>query len=721
MTSSRMMRVLSFVVWVMSTSSSVARAAEPCDELDAETKGTVPETPEGLRAAAQALNALIARCSAMAKQASTDRVPIVARILGASVRRQIDIANKMKAIKAAPEGAAPSSPLPKKRTPAAPAPNESSLPNRSATPATPATTRVNRNLPAAQPQAPKATESEQQARFAIDAAKQTWQGWRDALKQAQDEARRKLVTPFYVIAAANYLEAMVLWGELQSRDYTEILTPLIGDTNARAGLEIAVNGSRIRRLLEDPEKTKALERYIETSFKLGRSVPPERSAALKQAIDAKFSDETLEALTTAWGHQHAVALVNELTALADVGERIVSEHGSGKSMLVVTAGEGSCAKRFTDHLSEDLRTLYAERLQVVNVVEPVQTPAAFDAQLAHKLNESARTKSCNECDRALGVYVRRIDGNRLGVDGRLLFAGAKSPLALDEQRVVSCDDVESPVLIASAIFKALLEKVASRHRTASLFTHNAVEIQLECADSAENIRFGCGSFKRRLAPEVRTRPLAIRNGCSTETATALQLAIKQLGYPNALREARAGDPQLVLTHEGAAPPLPERCRASLSVGGEEYLHLWAQVLATNRPDEEALDRVRNAKTGDRLAMCLGSYYQATREATLARSEPIKLMPTPWIPALLAPGLPLVLDDNRGNDWAGYTWMGADALALASTIGFAFWSIDRRNAAAGDAKHDLSTANAYFTTSVISATIFAASHLTSLLVFGFRGR
>jgi hypothetical protein len=171
----------------------------------------------------------------------------------------------------------------------------------------------------------------------------------------------------------------------------------------------------------------------------------------------------------------------------------------------------------------------------------------------------------------------------------------------------------------------------------------------------------------------------------------------------------------MLRRIAAAPPLSERCEASLQFAGEEYLHAWADILASHGPEESVLDRASSARTGDRLALCLAGYYYRA-SAPVDQGQSSSRLPR-WVPALLAPGLPLLMDDQPSNDGIGYAWMGGDALALAGSVGFAFLSIDRRNAAAATPSRDLGTANAYLNASLISGAVFLASHVTSALVFG----
>lgn len=121
--------------------------------------------------------------------------------------------------------------------------------------------------------------------------------------------------------------------------------------------------------------------------------------------------------------------------------------------------------------------------------------------------------------------------------------------------------------------------------------------------------------------------------------------------------------------------------------------------------------------GDEAGSHVADVLRATRGRAACREAKFEPPRHILAQALLAPGLPLLTDSDVANDWKGYTWIAADATALASTIVFAFLAIDQRNATADNPSHDLTRANVYLAISSGSFVAWATSRVLSAVTFG----
>jgi hypothetical protein len=572
------------------------------------------------------------------------------------------------------------------------------------------------------PPPPPASAGSIQARAALQESEAAWRRVLTVLEGLEDKASRRKVLPHYVMAATTYLQALTLWGDPNKAKYVEILAPVVQDEDARASLDISVSGARLHKMLADPATAKALTQYVETSINLGRSVPPERAQKMKEAVQKGFSKDGLDNLITAWGQQQAEALASDLNQLASVGEQLSQKPDESREtrLVLVTAssappdasGIATCTDEVVSSLEKQLKVIYGPHLAPVVELGTLTgvTPGVFTSNLKGEL---AKAK-CAQCDGAIGILATP-EGSGVRLDTAFVFPGtAAKPVGLERSRFVDCSVPEAAVLAAGSMFKELLENRTLIHDAhPPLFASRRLYMD---AGSVPSPTLACGSAETLPAKNPGRRGIAIQGKCNDTTTDALRDVLKQQSKIGIIAKPESGD--LVITLEQKSSV---KCEAKVTVGGNEYFHpsVETKTPAQDTEVDRTEARSHNAAAGDRLAMCLAGYYFEVRGRETPPITVVKARTPGFTQALLAPGTPLLDDADKSNDWAGYTWLVGDSVALASSIGFAFASINARNAVADHPSQDLNTANAFLAISLSSALVVVASRVVSVSSFGFK--
>lgn len=591
------------------------------------------------------------------------------------------------------------------------------------------------DAPLATSQPKVATPAEAQAASALDASRAAWQAARDALGACQAAATHEApktcqeLRSVYVMAAMVYLEVLTLWSTPTTQEYVEILAPVVGDSAACARIGVSGSAARLRADLADPQTGEAIRRYVLASAELGRSISPERAQALEAAVGRNFSGDALENLVRVWGMQHVEALAHDINELAGTADKVRAQNATKKKLLVLIssteATPSTCAAKVVATLQEQLKVLYpqgmycatddsrtigacgsAKFVQRAPATESSETgDDAFGEWLRRQLDQARHDPTCPECDGALGLRLRD-DNGALEMGARFVFPGERRAKPLASRRRIDCGTKTAPLLAAQGIFKDLVEHLAIVYDSAPAFFSVSAPVVVD-ASSADPVPIGCGSFATPLPRDVAIRLVELRGSCDGDLTKSLRVA---LGEANALASPSSGGAILQLQ------AAPGRCNAAIEVAGRRYQNSWAESSRAAADDElsKASANARNLKAGAELAMCVARFLAWS--SAPPREQPPARRAT-WLDAALAPGLPLLNDESKNNDWIGYTWIAGDSALLLGAVGVGVAAINERNAAARDPSRGLQPANDLLTVSAGLALGFVASRVTSVLFFG----
>jgi len=231
-------------------------------------------------------------------------------------------------------------------------------------------------------------------------------------------------------------------------------------------------------------------------------------------------------------------------------------------------------------------------------------------------------------------------------------------------------------------------------------------------------------------------PVSVTGTCDPELDRRFRARLTA-GYGVVLQQSgTGGNPEVVVELHKSRTAIDELQRTGSDASGvlegaqrdlNDGLWCLAWVKAKgNTPLYAVLARANEQKLLSAAGHDLGSYvggvlFQYRTRANIDRKSHITTTPppppkvSPLLTAALAPGVPLLTDSKPGNDWLGYTWLIADSVALVGSIGFAYASINERNAAAEGPERDFDRANDLLAVSSGLAVAWVASRVVSIVV------